>query len=76
MRIRLLFFAHLADRHGHLAEVEIATGGTGRDALAQVSQDRRIPDYCRLAAGTEFISWDTPLTDGDEVAVLPPVSGG
>ena len=30
----------------------------------------------RLAVNGEFASWEKPLVDGDEVAFLPPVSGG
>jgi len=31
---------------------------------------------CRLAVDHEFASDETPLRDGAEVAVVPPVSGG
>jgi len=30
----------------------------------------------RLAVNGEFAAWERPLADGDEVAFLPPVSGG
>jgi molybdopterin converting factor small subunit len=30
----------------------------------------------RVAINQQFASWDTPLTSGDELAFLPPISGG
>ncbi|HXG37433.1 MAG TPA: MoaD/ThiS family protein, partial [Bacteroidota bacterium] len=30
----------------------------------------------RLAVNLEYVNSDHPLQDGDEVAVIPPVSGG
>lgn len=32
--------------------------------------------YARLAINQEYQSWDTPLHDGDELGLIPPVSGG
>ncbi len=31
---------------------------------------------CAAAVGAEFAADDAPLTEGDEIALLPPVSGG
>jgi molybdopterin converting factor small subunit len=30
----------------------------------------------RAAVNGRYIPWDAPLTDGDEVVFIPPVSGG
>ncbi len=30
----------------------------------------------RVAKNAEFCSWDTQLTNGDEIAFIPPVAGG
>ena len=34
------------------------------------------PAGIRVALNQQFASWDTPLTAGDELAFLPPISGG
>ena len=33
-------------------------------------------DYIRLAVNSEYADVSHPLHDGDEVAIIPPVSGG
>lgn len=33
-------------------------------------------NYIRLAVNTEYVNLDYRLHDGDEVAIIPPVSGG
>ena len=32
--------------------------------------------HLRVARNLEFVDWDTALVDGDEIAFIPPVSGG
>jgi len=34
------------------------------------------PAGIRVALNQQFASWDTPLAGGDELAYLPPISGG
>ena len=33
-------------------------------------------DYARPAINHAYQPWDTPLHDGDELGLIPPVSGG
>jgi molybdopterin converting factor small subunit len=70
--ITLLFFAHLADqakaRQVHFpfaATPHLAAKGTGYGFL----NDRSI----RVAVNRRWAHWDTPLSEGDEVAFLPPL---
>ena len=35
-----------------------------------------LPQQMRLARDDEFLAADTPLRPGDELALIPPVSGG
>lgn len=78
MRCRVLLFAQAAELAG---QTELAVD-LGEDArLAQVREllcERYGTAFTRfgLAVNQTWASDHTPLTDGDEVAVLPPVSGG
>jgi molybdopterin converting factor subunit 1 len=81
MAIRVLFFATLADIAGR-QEVTIDAGGI-EDAGAvfdrmaasfPLLESRRTSTL--IAVNSEFARPDTPVHDGDEVAFLPPVSGG
>ena len=80
-KVRLLLFARAREAAGRRDDVaEAATIG---DLLAVV-RDRYGPEFADvLAASRVWINGDEPpagdataLFDGDEVAVLPPVSGG
>jgi molybdopterin synthase sulfur carrier subunit len=79
MRIRLLYFASLADRAGR-AEETIDTSATApRDLYAEVAKTHGFsfaPERLRVAINGTLASWDRMLADGDEVVFLPPVSGG
>lgn len=47
--------------------------------LATLLEDPRLkalPKEALLAVNQRFASLETPLVDGDEVALMPPVSGG
>ena len=81
IRVKVLCFAQLRDRLGsseltHLLPV----GATGRELIRALSQRNPIIgpllDVSRLAVNAEYVQIDTQLHDGDEVAVIPPVSGG
>lgn len=81
MTIQVLLFAQLKDRLGQPeVPVSLPVGATGRDLLRALSQkDPAIAPLLavsRLAAGQEYVSWDYFFREGDEVAVIPPVSGG
>lgn len=78
---RVLFFAQLRDRVGaDELVVRLPTGSTGRDLVRWVSRHHPKAEgllgVSRLAVHCEYVPLDTPLRDGDEVAVIPPVSGG
>jgi molybdopterin converting factor small subunit len=43
---------------------------------AQPEEGAGLPAGVRVAINQQFASADTPLADGDELAFLPPISGG
>lgn len=45
-------------------------------AIAQHPQLEQWRDHTRFGLNLEFVSPDTILQDGDEVVLIPPVSGG
>ena len=81
MRIYVLFFAVARDRAGVSTDtVEIEDGATvavlfARLAVMHPALNDVLP-ACRAAVDETFAPQATQLTDGQTVAVLPPVSGG
>lgn len=81
MRVKVLFFGRLKEIVGRAEDdVEIGEDECLGDLLARYGA--RHPEAERLrtslvaAVNQEFASWDARLRPGDEVAFLPPVSGG
>jgi MoaE-MoaD fusion protein len=77
----VLLFAGLRDQIGHATLTmplpNPATVNGLRQALAETHpQAALLLGYSRFAVGSAFVSDDAPLTATDEVAVIPPVSGG
>ncbi len=81
MRVRVLFFGVLKDLVGRAEEVvEVAPGSTLGSVYASYTErfatlhDKR--SSILFARNQEFSKPETMLCDNDEVAFLPPVSGG
>ncbi len=81
MRVRVLFFGMLKDLVGKSAdEIELREGASVRDVLAQY--EARIPQFSKslsalaVAVNQQYAGPDTKLGPNDEIALLPPVSGG
>ncbi len=79
--VRMLFFAHLQDVAGnHELPISLpdgATAGTAAEALAERdARFDRLLAQARVAVNAEFAEASTVLHDGDEVAWMPPMSGG
>ena len=78
--IRLRCFSHVRDvlDTGEL-ELSFAPGATADDVAIEVRRraNGRLDGLpFRLAVNQEFVAGDAALTDGDEVALIPPVQGG
>ena len=79
--VRMLFFAHLQDVAGsHELTMSLpveATVEEAADMLAMRSSGfDRLLSQARVAVNAEFAKPSTVLYDGDEVAWMPPMSGG
>lgn len=81
MKVHLKMFAILRDRSG-MAEMdlELPSGATVSKAMEEVAQ--RFASIADLlpragaAVNLAYVARTTTLQDGDELALIPPVSGG
>ncbi|MGQ0563217.1 MAG: MoaD/ThiS family protein [Gemmatimonadota bacterium] len=78
MQVRLLLFASYRDIAGFdELTLELPAGARALDAVVRLrASHARIPDCPVVAINREYASLDQPLSDGDELALLPPVAGG
>ncbi len=81
MRVRLLYFAAVRDLAGIAEEACDVPEGLDVAALARWLEARHEPlagrlSHVRFARNAVFASDEARLEEGDEIAVLPPVSGG
>ena len=80
MRISVRLFAGLRERAGSdRIDVELpddATVGSLLTALAGTPVGPLQPGQCVVAINREYARVDEPIGAGDEVALIPPVSGG
>src|SRR5665213_1945125 len=81
MHVRVLFFGRLKDIVGMAEEqAELSEGARVEDLFARYGRTFPVLADFRLSVAAsvnqEFADWRTQLAPGDEVAFLPPVSGG
>ncbi|HLU26521.1 MAG TPA: MoaD/ThiS family protein [Longimicrobiales bacterium] len=81
MRVKVLFFAHYRDLVGTDGlEVELPAGSTAAMLVDRLraggGRFARLPEAPIVAINLEYAPLGTPLSDGDEVALIPPVAGG
>ena len=80
MLVRALFFAAYREWAGvDSIDAELDSGATVADLVAAVRRSpglARLPEAPVVAVNEEYARLDAPLAEGDEVAFLPPVSGG
>lgn len=80
MRVRTLLFATYRDMAGaESLDLELPSGATAGDLVNRLRARQgleRLPAEPALAVNEVYASLSTPLSDGDEVALLPPVAGG
>lgn len=82
MRLTVRLFAILRERAGSgEIEIELDDGATAADALTALRAEPLLADVLdrlpvRLAVNREYAAPGTPLEPGDELAAIPPISGG
>ncbi|AVG15293.1 MULTISPECIES: molybdopterin converting factor subunit 1 [Chromobacteriaceae] len=83
MKLSLLYFARLRETLGVESEQLDSEAASVAELLAELRQrgqswalELAADKVFRVAVNQEMAKPDTPLADGDEVAVFPPVTGG
>ena len=81
IRVKVLFFGRLKEILGRTQEsIELAVESDIESLFAQYAshypQLNQYRSSLVASCNQEFAPWNTPLRAGDEVAFLPPVSGG
>ncbi|HSD29268.1 MAG TPA: molybdopterin converting factor subunit 1 [Vicinamibacteria bacterium] len=81
MRVRVRLFASLREATGRSeVPLELPAGATAEEAWRRLTGDfpALVPRRASLAVSVNrrYAGFDTALEDGDELAFIPPVSGG
>jgi molybdopterin converting factor subunit 1 len=80
MRVLVRLFASYREAagRGHF-DLELPAGSTVRDAIDRILRDHPLIGEGRrvvIARNRDYVTPDASLADGDELALIPPVSGG
>jgi molybdopterin converting factor subunit 1 len=81
MKLRVRLFGDLRERAGWAERwLDGSSSPTPRQLWAAIATDLgdqpTLPGRIRVAVNQQFAEPSTALSDGDEVAFLPPISGG
>jgi molybdopterin converting factor subunit 1 len=81
MHVKVRLFASLREETGQAAiDLELPAGATLEDAWGALTSVHPPLASSRrslaAAVNKRYAPWPTPLGEGDEVAFIPPVSGG
>ncbi|OLC54262.1 MAG: hypothetical protein AUH85_12190 [Chloroflexi bacterium 13_1_40CM_4_68_4] len=80
MRVLVRLFASYREAAGRgQFDIELPEGARVRDVVARVLAENPLLRSQReivAARNREYVGLDEPIADGDEVALIPPVSGG
>jgi len=80
MRVHVRLFASYREAAGvGRIDVELPPGAHVRDAVAEIAKRHPLITENRkvvIARNRDYVDGDAPLSDGDELALIPPVSGG
>jgi molybdopterin synthase catalytic subunit len=80
VRVLVRLFASYREAAGvGQIELDLPPGARVRDAIAKIAERHPLITEGRkvvIARNRDYVTPDEPLADGDEVALIPPVSGG
>jgi molybdopterin synthase sulfur carrier subunit len=77
MSIKVRYFASLKESLGRAEDiVAFQEGATVRDLWHYANAGKPLPSNLLAALNMDYVELDSPVSDGDEVAFFPPVTGG
>ena len=77
IRIQVRFFAAFRERVGiSQRTVSVPENTTVAQVWPLVVKEESMPDNVLVAKNMEYVSVDTVVGEGDEIAFFPPVTGG
>jgi molybdopterin converting factor subunit 1 len=82
MFVKVRLFAMLRERAGSDSlQLELEDGATVRDAIDAIASEQGLGDVVTrtsmvMAVNRQYAEEERPLAEGDELALIPPVSGG
>ena len=78
-KVTIRYFALVGARRGTQTEPYETDAATARQLLHEIQETGHFPlttNIVKAAINDEFVEWDNPIQDGDQITLLPPFSGG
>ena len=77
MQVKVIAFGPLAEKiGGREHNIEVPPSSSVRFLLEEIGIDMWLSQGLMVSINGQQVGEDEPLDEGDEVALLPPVSGG
>lgn len=77
MRVKVLAFGPLAETlGGREHEIELPVNSSIRFLIEEIGAAKWLGHGLAISLNGQLVGEDEPISDGDEIALLPPVSGG
>ena len=77
MTIKIIYFASLREEIGRGDDqIETAASITTAEAWTLATGKKELPESVLIAVNHEYVSAETLVKTGDELAFFPPVTGG
>lgn len=77
--VTIRYFALVGARRGTQTEAYETEAETARQLLHEIQAGGIIPlttHIVKAAVNDQFVDWDAPIREGDQITLLPPFSGG
>ena len=77
MHVHVRLFAGLRERHNiDVRIVSVPENATIRDVWALLLPEESLPDNVLAARNMEYVDYNASVSEQDEIAFFPPVTGG